>query len=219
MRYAIAYASAAYRRPLALAAPVWTVAPAIIGTPQDGVLCTCSPGTYTGSGATLTYQWTLDGVDISLATLSTYIPITADVGHALRRRTVVTNATGSDTSTSAPVTVIAAASSGFAPASPMMQKPTNGVGSVTPRWLAPLSMADYTTPLTGVTAYRVYYGATKGQQHLGGAGTTAVDTPDANTFTKLITGLTGGTRYWFNVCALTGSLEGQMSGEEAGDPT
>lgn len=96
---------------VAAAAPVWTVAPAIIGTPQVSVATTASTGTVTGIPTpTISYQWTLNGSNISGATAATYTPITGDVGGALRRVTTATNAGGTVSSTSAPVTVIAAGS-------------------------------------------------------------------------------------------------------------
>jgi len=63
----------------------------------------------TGTPApTRTQQWTLDGVDISGATGSTYTPITGDVGHLLRVRQIETNASGSANAVSASGTVAAA---------------------------------------------------------------------------------------------------------------
>jgi hypothetical protein len=58
---------------------------------------------------TITQQWTLDAVDISGATGSTYTPVSGDVTHLLRVREIATNSVGSANSTSAPQTVAAGA--------------------------------------------------------------------------------------------------------------
>lgn len=76
-------------------APVFTGAPSIIGTPTVGVSCTCTAGTYTGTPTvTVTYQWTLNGSNISGATGATYSPVSGDVGGALRRQDILNNAYG-----------------------------------------------------------------------------------------------------------------------------
>lgn len=93
-------------------APSFSAAPVITGTPTVGVATAYTPGTAAGSPTpTRTRQWTLDGVDISGATGATYTPVAGDVGKALRVRDIASNTSGSPaTSTSPPVTVIAAAS-------------------------------------------------------------------------------------------------------------
>jgi hypothetical protein len=50
-----------------------SVAPVISGTPTQGQTLTTTDGTWTGS-PTFTYQWKRDGVAISSATASTYVP-------------------------------------------------------------------------------------------------------------------------------------------------
>lgn len=166
MRFALAYASATYRRPVAIAAPVWTVAPAIIGTPTVGVVCSCTSGTFSGSSVTPTYQWTLDGVDIGGATSATYTPISGDATHALRRRSVITNVSGSDTSTSAPVTVAASSGGTVAPYAPVEVDGTGTVGSFTGTWKAPTTHVDGSALV--LAGYNVRYGTVIGEQGVGG---------------------------------------------------
>lgn len=98
----------------AITAPVFTSPPAISGNPRVGTARDYTPGTVTTNEApTLTQQWTLDGVDIAGATGATYTPVTGDIGKALRVRQKAVNSAspGGVTSTSAPVTVLAAAGS------------------------------------------------------------------------------------------------------------
>lgn len=74
--------------------PVNTVAPAIASSAVIGTLLTVTPGTWTGA-TTLTYQWQRNSgswVDIGGATNTTYTPVDADFGRALR---VVETADGS----------------------------------------------------------------------------------------------------------------------------
>jgi hypothetical protein len=94
---------------LVVVAPAISTAPAINGTPQVGVLCSYTAGTYTGSTATLTRQWTLDGTAITGATGATYTPVSGDATHALRVVETATNTAGnSGPNASSPGTVAAA---------------------------------------------------------------------------------------------------------------
>jgi len=63
--------------------PVCTVAPTISGTDLVGSLMTCNPGTWTGTDVVLSYQWRRDGVNIALATASTYTTVSGDDGKDL----------------------------------------------------------------------------------------------------------------------------------------
>src|SRR5207253_2715527 len=53
-------------------------APATTGTAQVGRALTVSPGTYSVSGVTTTYQWLRDGVPVMGATGATYTVAQAD---------------------------------------------------------------------------------------------------------------------------------------------
>lgn len=97
-----------------VSAPVFTAAPEIAGMARAGTARTYTPGVITTNETpTVTRQWTLDGVDISGATGATYTPVTGDIGKALRVREKAVNSAAPSgvTSTSAPVTVLAAAGS------------------------------------------------------------------------------------------------------------
>jgi predicted secreted protein len=99
---------------VAAAAPTNTVLPAVSGTVQAGQALTALPGTWTGS-PTFAYQWQQDTagnntfVNISGATGATYIPVTGNVGNALRVVVTGTNSAGSATATSAATVLVAAA--------------------------------------------------------------------------------------------------------------
>jgi hypothetical protein len=78
--------------------PTNTVAPTLsTSTPVIGTAITVTPGTWTGS-PTLTYQWqrnTGSWVDIASATSTSYTPVDADWGYALRVVETGTNGAGS----------------------------------------------------------------------------------------------------------------------------
>ncbi len=63
--------------------PLFSVvtAPSITGTPRVGSTLTASPGSYRPTPATVSYQWTRDGVRIAGATSRTYRLKRADRGH------------------------------------------------------------------------------------------------------------------------------------------
>jgi len=94
-----------------LATPVGAGAPAVSGGGQPGQELTCSQGSWapdlTGSQLyraprSVSYQWRKDGEDVTGATQSTYTPTTPG---AYSCRVTATNAAGSASQTSAPVTV------------------------------------------------------------------------------------------------------------------
>ncbi|HET8602384.1 MAG TPA: CHAP domain-containing protein [Marmoricola sp.] len=60
-----------------------TTPPSISGTPQVDQTLTASPGTWSVSGASYTYQWTAGGTDIPGATASTFVPGADQVGQNL----------------------------------------------------------------------------------------------------------------------------------------
>jgi predicted secreted protein len=98
----------------AAGAPTNTVIPAISGTVQEGETLTALEGAWTGA-PTFTYQWQQDTagngtfVSISGATSKTFVPVTANVGNALRVQVTSTNSAGSATATSAATVLVAGA--------------------------------------------------------------------------------------------------------------
>jgi hypothetical protein len=80
------------------AAPASTSAPTISGTPKQGLVLTASPGTWTNSPTSYSYQWQRYSggwQSIAGATASTYTPGAGDVWSALRVQVVASNAGGS----------------------------------------------------------------------------------------------------------------------------
>lgn len=68
----------------AVASPVVnSVAPTLSGTPKVGQTMTVSPGTWSPTGVTFTYQWLADGVAIAGANSSTFSPGSSRVGKKL----------------------------------------------------------------------------------------------------------------------------------------
>jgi hypothetical protein len=94
-----------------VAIPVNTVIPTITGTAQVGRTLTASPGTWTNTPTSYTYQWNSSaGGAISGAMASTYVPVTGDIGNTLTVSVVATNAGGSGApATSAATSTVAAA--------------------------------------------------------------------------------------------------------------
>lgn len=80
-------------------APVNTLLPSIAGIAQEGQTLSANVGTWTHS-AVFTFQWKLDGVNISGATGETYVPVTGDVGKTITVAVTATNSSGSATATS-----------------------------------------------------------------------------------------------------------------------
>lgn len=90
-------------------APAFTVTPAVTGSPYIGEVLTCDGGTATGDPApTKTYQWKVNGSDITGENASTYTIDDADldVGDAVTCTVTATNTAGSDSDTSNSVTIL-----------------------------------------------------------------------------------------------------------------
>ncbi|MEA5118456.1 MAG: hypothetical protein VB036_12680 [Propionicimonas sp.] len=81
-------------------------APSIQGKVLTGYTVKAKPGTWTPAKVTLSYQWSLDGVDVAKATRKAYTVKLSDLGKALSV-TVTASRKGTDpvSVTSAPVTV------------------------------------------------------------------------------------------------------------------
>ena len=80
--------------------PVNTVAPVASGTTTVGSTLSCTTGTWTNSPTSYAYQWLRNGANISGATSSTYLTVTADGGTSIRCTVIATNVHGSGTATS-----------------------------------------------------------------------------------------------------------------------
>lgn len=74
------------------AAPRNLVAPTIEGTPKVGIPLIVDEGVWAGAEG-VTYQWEAAGSPVSGATLSSYVPVAADIGDVMT--CVVTGANGS----------------------------------------------------------------------------------------------------------------------------
>jgi hypothetical protein len=97
----------------AQAGPPNTQPPTITGSTVVGEKLTANPGTWTGgSGVTFAYLWSrCDAAgaacaDITTATQNTYTLVTADVGKTLRVKVTGTDASGSNSVTSAQTAVV-----------------------------------------------------------------------------------------------------------------
>ncbi|MBJ7331664.1 MAG: hypothetical protein JHC95_17345 [Solirubrobacteraceae bacterium] len=91
---------------IATAPPVSLVVPVVSGARRSGTTLSTSAGSWTPSGATVTYQWQRDTgtgfADISGATAATYTLAAADVGAKVRVSATATNADGTGTAVSVP---------------------------------------------------------------------------------------------------------------------
>jgi hypothetical protein len=121
----------------AQAGPPNTQPPTITGSTVVGEKLTASPGTWTGSGVTFAYLWSrcdAAGVacaDITTATQNTYTLVTADDGKTLRVKVTGTNASGSNSVTSAQTAVVTTGGA-----------PTTGC----PTGTGPIDVADLSPP-------------------------------------------------------------------------
>ena len=97
---------------LATAGPPNTAPPTISGTASVGSTLTASPGTWTGSGITFTYEWRrcdtsgANCTTITGATGTTYVVANEDAGHTIRVAVTATDATGPNTVTSAQTSTV-----------------------------------------------------------------------------------------------------------------
>ena len=100
--------------------PSSATAPTILGTPRAGVKLAAVPGTWNGGKpVTFAYQWLVcNGACTAIpgATLETFTPTTAQVGHTLEVSVTATTKGGAALATSAPSAVVAAPNGALPPA-------------------------------------------------------------------------------------------------------
>jgi len=85
--------------------PVNTTLPLISGSTGVGSTLACSTGAWTFSPSSYAYQWKRDGTNISGATSSGYVVVSADQGHTLACTVTATNVTGSNSATAVGVSI------------------------------------------------------------------------------------------------------------------
>ncbi len=85
-------------------APLNTVLPPLTGSTTAGSLLQCGTGAWTG-GPTYAYAWSRGGVVIDAQVSPTYATVAADAGTVLRCTVTATNAYGTNTATSAGLTM------------------------------------------------------------------------------------------------------------------
>jgi hypothetical protein len=119
--------------PVAILAPVSTLAPVISGPTLVGDALTCSDGSWTNRPTAFSYRWNRDGSMLAGALAQTYIVQAADEGNTLTCTVTAANAGGSATSSSGGVRVIAVVSNQTCPV------PTGALAGPT---LGPLALGD-----------------------------------------------------------------------------
>jgi len=100
--------------------PANTSPPVITGTTQVGQTLAVSVGTWSGTAATYTFQWKRGGANISGATSSLYLLVTADLAAMITVTVMATNAAGSASATSAAVGPVTEAVVAGMPAAPVL---------------------------------------------------------------------------------------------------
>ncbi|KNC21086.1 hypothetical protein FF38_05147, partial [Lucilia cuprina] len=99
----------------------------VTGTPRSGQTLTASPGTWTPTPTTVTYQWLRDGDPIDGATEQQYLIRDADLGHTLSVRVDAAAACTVDAEATSPALVVAAAETPSTDASPAAATPAPAV--------------------------------------------------------------------------------------------
>jgi outer membrane protein assembly factor BamB len=94
------------------AAPVNTALPAISGSPVEGTALNASPGSWSGTVTSFSYQWqrcsAATCANIGGATTNSYTPGPPDWGNTLRVAVTAANSVGRTTATSAPTATVTA---------------------------------------------------------------------------------------------------------------
>ena len=85
--------------------PANTTPPIMVGPAKVGVQQTVNPGVWTGSYASTSYQWRINGAPITGAAGAGYTPIASDATKALTCQVVASNPAGTSSIITAPATV------------------------------------------------------------------------------------------------------------------
>jgi len=173
------------------AAPVNSVAPVVSGTPYVGQTLSVTNGTWTGNPTpTYTYVWKRNGTPIALATASTYLLVTADLGATITCTVTATNTEGAASATSnsppaiiaVPVNTVAPVASGTATVGQTLSV-TNGTwtggGSIAYTYVwerngSPIALATASTYLLDVADLGATITATVTATNAAGASSPAV---------------------------------------------
>ena len=173
-------------------APVNTVTPVVSGTATRGQTLSSTTGTWTGVPTpTFGYQWQRAGSNISGATSSTYVLVSADVGNAIRCVVTATNAVSAVSANSNATAAVAAQVPG-APTSVSATATAYNAASVS--FSAPADNGGAT-----ITNYSVS----------GGGSGSGASSPIS------VTGLSGGTSYTFSVAAANSAGTGPSGSASA----
>ena len=152
--------------------PVPVHAPTIAGEAKRGRTLTASPGTWTGA-TSYSYSWERQsGADwnaIAGATAATYLPMSDDVGHALRVRVVAANSTASaDPAVSAATAPILDASVPTPTPTPEPEPtPTPTPTPTLPGPVAPVDPAPLVPPVADPLAVRARVALKAGRKPVG----------------------------------------------------
>jgi len=164
--------------------PVNVTAPVVAGTATVGQTLSSSTGTWTGLPTpTYTYQWQRVTTNISGATSSTYVLVSADAGSTIRCVVTATNSAGSASSNSNSTASVAASVPGA---------PTIGTATATGSSSATIT---YTAPASNGGATITSYTAISSP----GSITGILSTAGSGTIT--VSGLSAATSYTFVVYA------------------
>ena len=133
-----------------IAAPVMTVAPAVVGTTTVGQTVS-SPDAFTGADTvTRTWRSCSAGECTVVAGTASHLITSSEIGRTLEVTVTARNAGGSTSATSAPSAVVASDfSSPAPPGPPVIGTATAGRGSATVTWSPPAD--DGGAPVTGYT--------------------------------------------------------------------
>ena len=139
-----------------VALPVNTAAPVISGSLTVGSTLSCTQGTWSNSPTSYAYQWQRGGTNISGATSSTYVTVSADGGTSVGCLVTATNASGSASQASNTLAISAGGATSVWSASDAAaggMTLSNGGLTVTPGTIASANAIRSTTSKTSGKVY------------------------------------------------------------------